>query len=143
MRRTARAAARYRRREGARASSAASPDDQLPRHAADPKGTAIGERIQSGAEDDKLGDAAFDRDGQRILGESRPDRDEHAHPPSGRVRLGVADDRGRLLTQNPHRERVGEDASAFEHLVRGAMGGGCPCRAAGFVRLHHEKCSKP
>jgi hypothetical protein len=96
---------------------------------------AIGKGIEAGPQHHQLAQAAFHRRGQRVFRESGARGDEQAHPPPRRF-CRFPRDRLRARSQDPHGQRVAEDPSTFQNLVRGPV---CGCHqrgAAGFSRLH-------
>ncbi len=105
---------------------------------AEPRGerAAISVSVETCAEHHQLTNSAFDGRSQRIFGETRSHGDEDAHPAAGGMLFGFSRDGGAVFTEDAERQRIGEDASAFQHLMGGAMkGGGARC-AAGLSGLH-------
>jgi len=63
-------------------------------------------------------------------------RDEDAHAPAGRALFQPARGAVRVLLEESQRQRIGEDPSPVQHLMRGAVKRRGPRRAAWFSRLH-------
>ena len=93
---------------------------------------AIRISVQPRAQDHKLAGTALNRGGQGILREARSRRDEDSHPPSGWALFSFPSDRGNVFAEDTQGQRIGKDATVFQHLMGGAMEG---CRSGRPARL--------
>jgi hypothetical protein len=102
---------------------------------------AIRVGVQAGAQDHQLRGSLVHRRGEGILRQTRPGGDEQAHTAAQRIFLSATQDGFLVLAEDAHGERVGEDFSLFQKLVRGAMSRGGEGGSAWLSRLHSSSLS--
>ena len=99
---------------------------------------SIGESVETGAHDQDLADAIFDRQGRRILGEAAAHGDEQPQRPALRPLPGERDGVVSVWPEDHKRERVGEHEAALEDLVRRPVSGRAK-RGHARLSLLHER----
>jgi hypothetical protein len=99
---------------------------------------AIGEGVETGAEDDELGGSAADGEGEFVFGEAGADGHKGAHVAGGgRKAVGdCGDGRGGFAADDADGERVFEDFRGVEELMGGAADGDALGGAAGAAFDH-------
>ena len=98
---------------------------------------SVGERVEARAKDDRLSNPAPDRLLRRVLGKAAAQRDEQPQEAPLGMRQRLVDRVFRVRSEDADRQRIGEDLSALERLMGGAMAGGAERGAAEFT-LSHE-----
>jgi hypothetical protein len=86
------------------------------------------------SEDDDLAKPSGDSRSQSVLGEARPGGDEQAEAASRYLVPGVTVERLGIGAQDVERQRVGEDATSLQRLVRGPVPGGTECGSGCLLR---------
>ena len=97
--------------------------------------TAIGKRIETGAEHDILRDALFHGFSELVFGKPAASGHKRTEGSGDRVRFAIAVD-GEFATEQMHRNRIVENAGMIEYLVNSAAMGHAKCGSAGASCLH-------
>jgi hypothetical protein len=78
----------------------------------------------------------IDSIGQSVFGEPGSHRDEDSHPAAVGVPIGITRNRIGVLPNDAHRQRIGEDSPALQHLMSGTVHGRATSGPAGLSELH-------
>jgi hypothetical protein len=78
----------------------------------------------------------IDSRSQGVFGEAGSYRDEDSHPAAAGVLIRIPRNRVGILTHDLHRQRIGEDSPALQHLMNGSVHGRGTSGPAGLSQLH-------